>query len=117
MPNYASVRDDVVLLLGSAARNGDGNAKNLREFIPKNLPECPPTWIHQIAKDLDSRGLGTAQFSIKEILFFPSGACIEAADEIAASRTFRGKLKRISRSDWIAIAAFVVSIIALFKKA
>ncbi|MET0372469.1 MAG: hypothetical protein ABW039_13970 [Sphingobium sp.] len=114
MFDYAKQRDELILLLGNSARNSN-QAVNLKDFIPDNLPSFPKDLIHQVARDLDNRGLGKVQFSIQDTLFYPSGACIEVADEIAFGRTVRGKFSRIPRSDWISIIALIVAIVALLK--
>ena len=116
MPDYAKVRDEVILALGDAARDGNKAIQDLDKFLDHKEISCPESWPAKIAHDLSKQGLGNAFFSPKQVSFHPSGACIAAADEIRENRTLTGKLRRVGRSDWIALAAFVVSIIALFKK-
>jgi len=72
-------------------------------------------WLIRFINENKEFGSGTA---IAGYFFDLNRAGRDHVTEIKqrrASRTFRGRLKSIQRSDWIAFGALIVSIFALFK--
>ena len=108
------------------------NAANLQsgtDIIPIRLiqevrllrPKLANVTISQLIDELDARNLGRIEPPSDdpgERLFYighPGVAYAEQVIEKRRTKKITEKLEQITRSDWIALSALVVSIIALFK--
>lgn len=87
--------------------------------VVERLPyDVPTDWVDVIFKHLDDKGLLVKSNPHSAWDFRLSGEGIRVAEEIDIEKSkgiFRRFLDSVGRSDWIAIGALIVSVIALFK--
>jgi hypothetical protein len=81
-------------------------------------PELELIELREIAKSWQEDGLGRMHevtvLDVRHVSFSLNQKAINALDD-ADRQTMIGRLKMVSRSDWIAVAAVIISLIALFK--
>lgn len=84
----------------------------------RHFKECPPTWAQLANREMQDRGWGREHVGTMRGGFIINGAGIARAHKVRAELK-KGKVGRFlsgfTRSDWIAIAAFTVSVIAVVR--
>jgi hypothetical protein len=91
---------------------------DLEWFVQHQRADIPPTWKETVISDLVAKGYGKDWTTLKTRGFLIGGLGLEQAERIRESRRPKSLLERIRsvpRSDWIALGALLVSLIALFR--
>ena len=116
--SYPSFRDSVIVAIADEQDPPGLGQVNLHDLCNRHALACTPTWIEVVGGDMDKLGWGRDVSTLKERKFLINGAGLARAAEVREARkpeSVSSKIKRIPRSDWIAIGALVVSLIAVFK--
>jgi hypothetical protein len=113
--------DDLVIRAANLQSGTDVVPIRLIREIRLLRPELATVTISQLIDELGSRNFGRIEPPSDdpgERLFFIDHQGVVYAEQVLEKRrpkTIKEKLGQITRSDWIAFAALVVSTIALFK--
>ena len=110
--------DDVLLAVADRQTGPNLLPVNMDELNHEMFADRPPTWVQTIIAELERRGYGKDFGTMNSRVFMVNGAGLARAAEIRGERSprnFTAMLKSVTRSDWIAFGAFVVSVIAMFK--
>lgn len=109
---------DAMLVIIADQQNDQTTPVNLISLHLIKFIKCPATWAQLAGPEMERRGWGRMHHS-----FYPEGFLINGAG-LAHAHDVRTKLNTsplmrffsgFTRSDWIAIGAFAVSVIALIK--
>ena len=90
----------------------------LHEIHREKFAGSPETWLELAIHEMELRGWGKDGRKVGRSDFFIEGAGLaeaEAFREKYRPKTLLERVLSMPRSDWIAIGAFIVSIIALLK--
>ena len=116
--DYQSYLDELILEVAAAQKGREVVVVDLAEIHARRFATCPDTWLTTAATTLHEQGYGIDWQSTDNTTFRINGRGLLRAQQIRSDRRLRrplGRLAAIPRSDWIALAAFAVSIIALLK--
>ena len=80
-----------------------------------HFPNVPDAWRVEVLQMLERKGLGQSVNTGDDQEFYISGEGISEANRILGARSVWGKTKIWFYSNWLAVLAVVISIIALFK--
>ncbi|UZW56546.1 hypothetical protein NUH86_07250 [Sphingobium sp. JS3065] len=96
-------------------------AMSNRDHIPSLSALAPKLTVNQaaeLARSWQDAGFGrlieVSEEGRRSVLFSLNQAAL-ATSSVLDRRSLIGRLEAVPKSDWIALAAFVVSVIALFK--
>jgi hypothetical protein len=111
------LEDEIFLAMLRLSRSGAGPQFDLITLCRELQISATPQQLLAFTSDNDGwRGL--KDNTLNSIRFTMSAEGRRHAlqlEEARRPRTFEDRLKAVTRSDWIALGAFIVSIIALFK--
>ncbi|MFW2852601.1 hypothetical protein ACM61V_11830 [Sphingomonas sp. TX0543] len=116
--NYSRYVDDVLLAVADKQIGPNLLPVNVDELHHELFSDRPTEWVQAIIGDLEGRGYGKDRDIQNSRVFLINGKGLARVAEIREERRPRNildYLRGFSRSDWIALAAFVVSVIALIK--
>jgi hypothetical protein len=117
--DFAKYIDDMVLALADGQSGTNLVAIDLNVIHHRDFPDTPPTWLQLAAPELTRLGYGDLAWDAgNSRAFLINGAGVIRAAQIREDRRSKSiweKIKSVPRSDWIAIGAFIVSLIALLK--
>ena len=121
MSEAETLLENLVLLAASKQSGTDVTPIRLCAEIRREQPAWPVVFFDQTINDLDSRALGqirAPQDDPGEREFFIDYRGVQLARQIQERRRPKSLIERarlVPRSDWIALGALVISVIALFK--
>ncbi|MDQ1156806.1 hypothetical protein QE385_001133 [Sphingomonas sp. SORGH_AS 950] len=115
MANYLKSRNRVIEVIGREASVSNIGNFDIQRILDRYAIDHKSGWAHRIAQDMADLKLGDLLLSAEHAGIVPNGRCIEFSEDLAAKRTVVGRMKSVSRSDWIAFGAFVTAVVALFK--
>ena len=121
MSEAETLLENLVLLAASKQSGTDVTPIRLCAEIRREQPAWPVVFFDQTINDLDSRALGqirAPQDDPGEREFFIDYRGVQFARQIQERRRPKSLIERarlVPRSDWIALGALVISVIALFK--
>ena len=118
MIDYPTYLDELILEAAARQVANDVVLVNLDQIHSERFADCPPTWLGTAATELARMGYGIDWQDTANLSFRITGGGLVRAAEIRkerVSRTIIGRIKTVSKSDWIAFAAFVISTAAYFK--
>ena len=121
MSEAETLLENLVLLAASKQSGTDVTPIRLCAEIRREQPAWPVVFFDQAINDLDSRALGqirAPQDDPGEREFFIDYRGVQLARQIQERRRPKSLIERarlVPRSDWIALGALVISVIALFK--
>ncbi len=113
--------DEILVLASKSMAGVDVVPVRLLDVLRKLTPDLETAAHARIIDRLEAKGFGNVRPPSddpgeREFVINESGlARAYEVMELRRPKSIREKLLTVSRSDWIAIAAFVVSVIALFK--
>ncbi len=121
MISYGEFEERLIVCLYEDEQEGALNGSSLRELCERNdlplLSDYQVRFVNENQTGGDVIGEGSG-FSPDHLCFALNGKGREKALELIhhqKSKTLAGKIINVERSDWIALGAFGVSLIALFK--
>ncbi|MBU1252800.1 MAG: hypothetical protein KKE69_00200 [Alphaproteobacteria bacterium] len=112
--------DNLILEIADRQTGSEVVPTNILTIHVLKFPECPQSWAHLAASEMEARGWGKNWSTLGERAFMMNGGGASRAQHIRASRrkkSLREKVASVPRSDWVAIGALLVSALALFKSA
>ena len=115
---YSNFCDDFLLFAADLQTGSQRTAADLHWFMQHKRPDAPPTWAETIVPDLVRQGYGKDWGNLKQRAFMIDGPGLARAEALREQRRPKSVLERLGkvpRSDWIALGAFIVSLVALFK--
>lgn len=115
---YQQFADKLLLGILRNEDNGIRNGSDLELVCKANNLPFDDSWLTKFINESNNHlGSGAGWDRTYSFELNAQGrARAELIRQDIESRTLRGRFKSISRSDWIALGAFVVSLFALFKK-
>ena len=121
MSEAETLLENLVMLAASKQSGTDVTPIRLCAEIRREQPAWPDVFVDQTINDLDSRALGqirAPQDDPGEREFFIDYRGIQFARQIQERRrpkSFIERARLVPRSDWIALGALVISVVALIK--
>jgi hypothetical protein len=116
--DYITFRDSVIVALADDQEPPGLGYLDIEDLCKRHGIFAHETWISTVGHDMQSLGWGKADSDLEEHRFLINGGGLARAAEVRQTRkpvSFFDRVRSVPRSDWIAILAFVVSVIALFK--
>ena len=116
--DYLTFRENLLVAMADEQEPPSWGELDLFELCERKRIRAQETWLHLVGRDLEELGYGRDRSTMKNRRFLINGAGIAAATEIRRARrpkSIRERVAEFTRSDWIALGAFVVSLVALFK--
>jgi hypothetical protein len=118
MNNFNDFIEDLIVEIATVQAGDEIEGFDITDSATAKKFDAPPTWLHTVAGEMQNRGWGRDLGAFDGPSFMIDGGGIIAASLIRANRqpkTLRQRFSEVLRSDWIALGALVVSLIALFK--
>ena len=116
MRSYEAFCEDVLLAISESPDVGSQNGVDLAQLLERNDVSYQPEWLNVVGPDLQRSGFGSCYTLLSGGgLFKLNGAGFNRVGQLKSAQTVKGKLRAISRSDWISFIALVVSVITFFK--
>jgi len=107
---------DTLLVRVLESEEATGNPEvDLKSLCLKFELLADDKWLSRFLKEQATFGQGATSGGYSFALDLNGRYLANNIREKRASKTLLGRLKSVSRSDWIALGAFIISLIALFK--
>ncbi len=116
--SYADFCDQFLVACAENQNSDEIEPIEVEAFCAKHFPKAAPTWVQSVTRTLVEMNLGDDWSTHDGHTFVINGHGILMADKIRHNqrpKSIIDKIRSVPRSDWIALGAFVVSLIALFK--
>jgi hypothetical protein len=115
--DYITFRDALLIAIADEQEPPGLGAVILQDVVNRNDVAHQPTWLQTVGADYERLGYGKIIFDGHD-RFLINGAGLEAATLVRrqlAPKSLGKRISEVPRSDWIAIGAFIVSLVALLK--
>ena len=117
--DYSRYGDDMLLEVANMQAGANLSIVNLNDLHAEKFAFAPPTWLQTILVDFVVQGFGQSFGSKANRDFLINEAGLRRARQIRTAREGRAPvrlLKTFTRSDWIALAALLVSLISALNR-
>jgi hypothetical protein len=116
--DYRDFREEVLIAIADEQEPPGLGEVDLFDLCRRRQIPFQETWVHLLPRDLEDLGYGSDHSTMSARRFLINGAGLAAAAEAREVRRPKSawdKVRSVPRSDWIALGAFIVSVIALLK--
>jgi hypothetical protein len=110
--------DDLILAVADRQAGPQIQPTNVLALHQELLPERPEPWAHLAPGEMERRGWGRDLRPVKGTVSHLNGGGASRAQQVRAARLTKGlrqRVREVSRAEWIAVAALLVALTALFR--